>query len=68
MLFSTATGQMPVMRAFAAGPEWTEITMNIADFPRIDPATLQAVLFAAGPVPGAFGFQIDGVRFHQEER
>ena len=64
MLFSAATGRLPVERSFVAGPEWTEITMSLADFARIDPATLQAVIFSGGPRPGPFAFQLDDVRFH----
>jgi len=66
MLFSAASGRVPVERQFTAGPEWTEISMNLADFPRVDPGTLQAVIFSGGPRPGPFAFQLDDVRFHQE--
>jgi len=63
MLFSAASGRIPVERPFTAGPEWAEVTLNLADFPRVDPAAIQAVIFSGGPRAGSFAFQIDDVRF-----
>ena len=63
MLFSLASGQVPVARPFTAGAEWTEVTLPFAQFPGVSAASLQALIFAAGPGPRDFRFTIDDVRF-----
>lgn len=62
MLFAASKGYVPLVKTFVAGPEWTEQTFPIAGFGGIDGRDLTAVIFAGGPEPGAFRFQIDDVR------
>ena len=63
MVFSQARGRIPLMQTFVAPAEWTEVTLPFEKFQGFDGKDLQAVVFAAGPQPGAFSFRIDGVRF-----
>jgi hypothetical protein len=64
MVFSQSRGQMPIQQTFTAPAEWTQVSIPFAKFDGIDGKDLMAVVFAAGPKPGAFSFQIDAVRFY----
>ncbi|HEX9939548.1 MAG TPA: CIA30 family protein, partial [Longimicrobium sp.] len=63
MVFSQAKGFMPLQQTFTAGPEWTEHTIPFSAFDGIDGRDVMAVIFAGGPRPGAFAFQVDQVGF-----
>ena len=54
--------QVPGMKAFTAGPEWTEVTVPFSDFNGIDPAAVTMLGFNAGPQPGDYRFEIADVR------
>ena len=62
MVFAESRGRMPLMNAFVAGPEWTEIVMPISSFAGIDGHDVMGVAFTGGPEPGPFKFRIDEVR------
>lgn len=61
MLFSASKGQMPLMRTFVAGPDWSEVSMPWSAF-GIDGSDVMAVIFAGGPQAGEFALQVDEVR------
>ncbi|HEU4562009.1 MAG TPA: CIA30 family protein [Longimicrobium sp.] len=63
MIFSQAKGFMPLQETFTAGPEWAEHTIPFSAFDGIDGRDVMAVIFAGGPRPGAFAFQVDQVGF-----
>lgn len=63
MMFSQSAGMPPPTRTFVAGDAWKRYTFALADFGGIEGHDLMGLLFAAGPEPGSFAFQIDGVRF-----
>jgi imidazolonepropionase-like amidohydrolase len=63
MLFVQSRGYTPLVQTFVAGPEWTEHTIPFSAFSGIDGKGLMAVIFAGGPTPGAFAFQVDQVGF-----
>jgi imidazolonepropionase-like amidohydrolase len=63
MLFSQSRGGMPLVQTFAAGEEWKEFVFPLRSFEGFDGRDLTGVVFGAGPSPGEFAFQIDGVRF-----
>lgn len=60
MVFAQSKGMIPLMQTFVAGPEWKEHTMTWQSF-GTDGSDVMAVIFAGGPQPGAFAFQIDDV-------
>ena len=60
MVFAQSKGMMPLMQSFVAGPEWKEHVMSWQSF-GTDGKDVMAVLFAGGPQPGAFAFEIDNV-------
>jgi imidazolonepropionase-like amidohydrolase len=60
MLFAQSKGRMPLIATFVAGPEWTEVTMPWETF-GTDGKDVMAILFAGGPQPGPFAFQVDEV-------
>src|SRR5262245_42130611 len=62
MVFSESTGRVPLIRTFETGAEWKEVAIPFSAFGSIDGHDVIALLFAGGPAPGAFAFQIDGVR------
>jgi hypothetical protein len=62
MVFAESRGRMPLMNAFVAGPEWTEIVMPISSFAGIDGHDIMGIAFTGGPEAGAFKFRIDEVR------
>lgn len=62
MLFSGVQMQsMPSVRPFTAGPEWTEVSIPLADFNGADLSRVRGLAFTAGQPAGAFAFQIDSV-------
>jgi imidazolonepropionase-like amidohydrolase len=63
MVFSQRLGNVPGMRPFVPGPDWTEFVMPLKSFGNIDGADLAGVLFSAGMDDGPFKFVIDEVRF-----
>jgi imidazolonepropionase-like amidohydrolase len=63
MMFAQSRGFQPIIRSFTAGPEWKQVRFAISDFNGIDGRDIMAVIWAAGPAPGAFEFHIDEVRF-----
>ena len=62
MMFATRFGQIPMMHAFTAGPEWKEHVIPFKAFSNMDGSDVSGVLFSAGNTPGAFRFAIDAVR------
>ena len=60
MVFAQSKGMMPLMQTFVAGPEWKEYTMPWQSF-GTDGHDVMAVIFAGGPQPGAFAFEVDDV-------
>jgi hypothetical protein len=63
MIFAQSRGVQPLIKTFTAGPEWKQVRFAISDFADIDGRDIMAVIWAAGPTPGAFDFRIDDVRF-----
>ncbi|MDQ6829455.1 MAG: CIA30 family protein, partial [Gemmatimonadota bacterium] len=63
MIFAESKGYMPLTKTFVAGPEWKEYVFPLLAFDGIDGRGIMALIFAGGPTPGAFSFQIDDVRF-----
>jgi imidazolonepropionase-like amidohydrolase len=61
MIFAEAKGFTPLTQTFVAGSEWREVTVPWTAF-GVDGKGVMAVIFAGGPEPGAFSFQIDNVR------
>lgn len=61
MMFARHLGFMPAMRSFVAGPEWTQVSMPIADFDGIDGRDVMGILWTGGPQPGKFAFTIDQI-------
>jgi hypothetical protein len=60
MVFAQSKGMMPLMQTFVAGPEWREIVVPWSAF-GTDGADVMAIIFAGGPQPGPFAFQVDEV-------
>ena len=54
--------QIPGAKSFAAGPEWTEVTIPFSELKGIDPAAVTMLGFNAGPQPGDYRFEIADVR------
>jgi hypothetical protein len=50
----------PLTQTFVAGPEWREVVIPWSAY-GIDARDLMAIIFAGGPRPGTFRFQIDDV-------
>lgn len=63
MIFSESKGRTPSTRAFIAGSEWKEYIFPLSAFDGFDGHDITALLFAAGPEPATFTFQVDDVRF-----
>jgi len=60
MVFARSKGMMPMIATFVAGPEWQEVVMPWSAF-TIDGRDVMAIIFAGGPEPGPFAFQVDEV-------
>ena len=63
MVFAQSRGFTPLTQSFTPGAEWKEFVVPFSAFGGIDGRDVMAVLFAGGPQPGAFSFQIDEIRF-----
>jgi hypothetical protein len=63
MIFAQSKGYTPLIQSFTASPEWKEYTIPFSAFGGIDGHDLMAVIFAGGPAPGTFAFQVDEVGF-----
>ena len=62
ILMSQATGMQPPWQPFVTGTEWQRYTFSLSDFPGLELAGVQGVLFSGGgPSAGEFSFQIDEV-------
>jgi imidazolonepropionase-like amidohydrolase len=62
MIFAQSRGFQPLIKTFTAGPEWKQVRFAISDFGGIDGRDIMAVIWAAGPAPGAFDLYLDDVR------
>ena len=60
MIFAASKGMMPMVATFVAGPEWREVVMPWSAF-GIDGRDVMAIIFAGGPEPGSFAFQVDEI-------
>ena len=63
MLVERSLGQKTATQSFVAGRTWRQHSFPLSAFQGIDPHQVRGILFAAGPAPGKFRFQIDDVRF-----
>ena len=61
MLMGAAT-QRPSLVPFVAKAEWEEISVPLAAFTGIDPASVAMLAFSAGPQPGEYRFELADVR------
>ncbi|HTT24326.1 MAG TPA: amidohydrolase family protein [Candidatus Sulfotelmatobacter sp.] len=61
MLLSKSKGPMPLTKAFAAGSEWEQVTISLAELGS-DGSDLEGIIFAELAEPGRFSFGIDDVR------
>jgi imidazolonepropionase-like amidohydrolase len=68
MIYTQAGGYVPGMQTFAAGPEWKQYTFPLSAFGGTDGPDVTAIMFAAGPEPQKFDFQIDDVRLAAAEQ
>ena len=64
MILSKGAGYMPATREFVAGPEWKQHRILLSEFRGVESYDITNIMFAGGPAPGKFSFQIDDVRFH----
>ncbi|MDB4966994.1 MAG: amidohydrolase family protein [Myxococcales bacterium] len=64
MLFAKHLGFLPVTRTFVAGPQWKQVTMQLADFDGVDGRDLMALLWTGGPEAGKFSFAVDEIELH----
>jgi imidazolonepropionase-like amidohydrolase len=67
MVYTKAGGYMPAIQTFAAGGAWCEYTFPLSAFGGTDGHDITAIVFAAGPDPQQFSFQIDDVRLPTQE-
>ena len=63
MIFTESSGMIPLTQTFVAGAEWKEIVVPFKAFGDVTGKGLLAVLWAGGPAPGDFAFQLDDVSF-----
>ncbi|HEX6904325.1 MAG TPA: amidohydrolase family protein [Thermoanaerobaculia bacterium] len=61
MMFASRLGQMPALKPFTAGPEWTRQTVSFKEL-GLDGSDTIGFFFGGGPALGAFRLQIDDVR------
>lgn len=61
MLFATRLGQMPAIKNFTAGPDWTQITVPFSEL-SLDGSDIMGIFLGGGPALGTFRFQVDEVR------
>lgn len=64
LVFCPEMGQIPPQQSFVAGLDWQQVRLTMSAFGSCgDGASVQGVLFTAGPTAGSFSFQIDDVAF-----
>jgi imidazolonepropionase-like amidohydrolase len=63
MILTKGGGYMPATREFVAGPEWKQHRIQLSQFGGVESYDITNIMFASGPAPGKFSFQIDDVRF-----
>jgi hypothetical protein len=63
LVFAESKGFVPLTQSFVAGADWKEYVFPFSAFGGIDGHDIMAVIFAGGPTPGPFTFQIDHVSF-----
>lgn len=63
MLFAQSHGFVPAVQNFSAPAEWKHYSLPLSSFEGMDGHDLMGLLFAGGPRPGPFRFEIDDVRF-----
>ena len=62
MVFCPEMGGVPPEQSFVVESGWQQVCLAMsASGNRGDEMNIQGVLFAAGPMPGGFSFQIDDV-------
>lgn len=61
LVFSQASGYVPAMKSFAAGPEWQKVSLPFSDF-KTDGHDIMGIWFGESSKPGHFSLLIDGVR------
>ncbi|MBC7791232.1 MAG: CIA30 family protein [Anaerolineae bacterium] len=61
LVFAQSKGMIPLVQTFVAGTAWTEVVLPWSAF-GIDGSDVMGIVFAGGPAPGAFAFQIDDLR------
>jgi imidazolonepropionase-like amidohydrolase len=62
MILTKSGGYMPATREFVASPEWKQHRIQLSQFGGIEGYDITNIMFAGGPAPGKFSFQIDDVR------
>jgi imidazolonepropionase-like amidohydrolase len=62
MLFAQSKGYTPLSQDFTPTATWQEFVFPFSAFDGIDGHDVMAIIFAGGPQPGTFAFQIDDVR------
>ncbi len=60
MVFAQSRGRMPLIQSVNPAAEWNEFTIPWTAF-GIDGSDVMGVLFAGGPTPGAFTFEVDEI-------
>jgi hypothetical protein len=61
LIFVESKGFAPLTQTFVAGPDWKEYVFPFTAFSVADAHDIMALIFAGGPAPGSFDFQIDNV-------
>lgn len=61
MVYAKNLGYIPSIKTFVAEPEWKQLTFRLSEFKGADASGLIGILFAGGPSPGEYSFQIDDV-------
>ncbi len=61
MMFAESLGQMPSQQTFEVTDSWSEVVLELAKFPGVDPAGATGILWTAGPATGPFRLQIDQI-------
>lgn len=60
LIFAQSKGMIPTVQTFTAGPEWEAHEIPWTAF-GIDGSDVMAIIFAGGPTPGEFNFQVDEI-------
>ena len=61
MIFARHLGFMAATRTFIAGPQWTEVSLPLADFDGLDGRDIMGILWTGGPKAEKFAFTIDQI-------